>query len=114
VKSLVAATPPFSLFNPRSSGEFLRKQELIVYNNAAYSRPLGFQRTASIRLFGSPLRRDSDFLKIANRLLFWPVLYRFNICYLSPTLPFVLLFFTALLGFYAIPPHTRLHEHNPF
>jgi len=42
------------------------------------------------------------------------VLYRFNICYLFPTTTFVLLFFTASLGFFAIPPHTRLHEHNPF
>jgi hypothetical protein len=114
VKSLVAATPPFSLFNPRSSGEFLRKQDPIVFSNAACSRPLEFQRTASIRLSGSPLRRDSDFLKIARRLRLWPVLYRFNIYYLSPSLPYAPLFFTALLDFLAIPPQTPLREHNPF
>jgi len=42
------------------------------------------------------------------------MLYRFNICYLSPTLPFVPLFFTALQDFFVIPPQTLLHEHNPF
>jgi hypothetical protein len=113
VKSLVAVTPPFFPFNPRSCRESLRKQDPIVFSNAAFFRPLGFQRTASIRLFGSPLRRDSDSPKIARRLRLWPVPYRFNIYYLSPTLPYAPLFFTALLDFLAIPQQTRLHEHNP-
>jgi hypothetical protein len=114
VKSLADATPPFSLFNPRSCGKFLRKQDPIVFSNAAYFRPLGYQRTASTKLFGSPLLRDSDFPKIAMRLRLWLVLYQFNIYYLSPTLRFVPLFFTALLDFLAIPPHTQRHGHNPF